>query len=82
MELPARFPLPTLPPPPRLPLAQTQAPTPLKTPPSPDRLYDLQDTLDNLMHFLPQLSDFVPIKNGFYSFRAQTDKYLPLDPTL
>ena len=25
------------------------------------------------MHFLPQLSDFVPLKNEFYSFRAQTD---------
>ena len=35
--------------------------------------YDLQDTLDKLMHFLPQLSDFVPLKNGLYSFRAQTD---------
>ena len=43
------------------------------TPPSPHRLYDLQDTLDKLMHFLPQLSDFVSLKNGFYSFRVQTD---------
>ena len=25
-----------------------------------------------MMHFLPQLSDFVPLRNGFYSFRAQT----------
>ena len=34
--------------------------------PSPHRLLDLQDTLhDKLMHFLPQLSDFVPLKNGF-----------------
>ena len=41
------------------------------TPPSPHRLYDLQDTLDKLMHFLPQLSDFVPLKNGFCSSRAQ-----------
>ena len=41
------------PPPPQLPLLQTQAPTPLKTPPFPHRLYDLQDTLDKLMHFLP-----------------------------
>ena len=24
------------------------------------------------MHFLPQLSDFVPLRNGFYSFRAPT----------
>ena len=32
------------------------------------------------MHFLPQLSDFVPLKNGFYSFRAQTDKHHPVDP--
>ena len=37
------------------------------------RLYDLQDILDELMHFLPQLSYFVPLKNGFYSFRAQID---------
>ena len=29
------------------------------------RLYDSQDTLGKLMHFLPQLSDFVPLKNGF-----------------
>ena len=39
-------------------------------PPSPHRLFDLQDSLDKLMHFLPQLSDFVPLKNGFYSYRA------------
>ena len=55
------------------PLVQTQAPTPLKAPPSPHRLYDLQDTRDKLVHFLPQLSDFVPLKNGVYSFRVQTD---------
>ena len=30
-------------------------------------------TLDKLMHFLPQLSDFVPLTNGSYSSRAQTD---------
>ena len=68
MDLPRPSPPPT-----PLPLVQTQALTPLKTPPSPHRLYDLQDTLDKLMHFLSQLSDFVPLKNGFYSFRAQTD---------
>ena len=45
----------------------------LKTPPSPHRLYDLQDSLDKLMHFLPQLSDFVPLKNRFFSLRAHTD---------
>ena len=50
------------------------------TPPSPHWLYDLQDTLDKLMHFLPQLSDFVPPKNKFYSFRAQTDLRHPVDP--
>ena len=27
---------------------------------------------DKRIHFLPQLSDFVPLRNGFYSFRAQT----------
>ena len=32
------------------------------------------------MHFLPQLSDFVPLENAFYSFRAQTDQYHPVDP--
>ena len=46
--------------------------TSLKTPPSPHRLCDLQYSLDKLMHFLPQLSDLVPLRNGFYSFRAQT----------
>ena len=35
-------------------------------------IFDLQDSLDKLMHFLPQLSDFVPLRNGYYSFRAQT----------
>ena len=25
------------------------------------------------MHFLPQLSDFVPLINGFYSVREQTN---------
>ena len=32
------------------------------------------------MHFFPQLSDFVPLRNGLYSFRAQTDQHHPLDP--
>ena len=32
------------------------------------------------MHFLPQLSDFVPLRNGFFSFRAQTDSQHPVDP--
>ena len=59
-------------PPSRHPFDQNQAPTSLKTPPLPHRLFDLQDSLDKLMLFLPQLSDFVPIRNGFYSFRAQT----------
>ena len=55
-----------------LPFDQNQPPTSFKTPPSPHWLFDLQDSLDKLMHFVPQLSDFVPLKNGFYSFRAQT----------
>ena len=60
-------------PPSRPPFDQNQAPTSLKTPSSPQRLYDLQGSLDNkLLHFLPQLSDFVPLRNGFHSFRAQT----------
>ena len=58
---------------PRPPLDQNQAPTSFKTPPSPHRLLDLQDSLDKLMHFLPQLSYFVPLKNGISSFRAQID---------
>ena len=43
-------------------------------------MFDLQDTLDKRIHFLPQLSDFVPLTNGFYSFRAQTDQHHPVDP--
>ena len=68
LSCPARPPLP-----PPLPFDQNQAPTSLKTPPSRHRLFDLQDSLDKRMHFLPQLSDFAPLRNGFYSFRAQTD---------
>ena len=34
---------------------------------------DLQEKIDEWVHFLSQLSDFVPLSNGFYSFRAQTD---------
>ena len=52
--------------PPPLPLVQTPASKPLKSPPSPHQLYDLQEILDELMHFLPQLSYFVHLKNGFY----------------
>ena len=52
---------------------QNQAPTSFKTPPSPHRLFDFQGSLDKRMHFLLQLSDLVPLRNGFYSFRAQTD---------
>ena len=62
-----------LPPPPaQLALDQNQAPTSFKTPPSPHRLFDLQDSLDKRIHFPPQLSEFVPLRNGFYSFSAQT----------
>ena len=56
--------------PPPLHLDQNQAPTSLKTLPSPHRLFD---SLDKLMHVLSQLSDFIRLKNEFYSFRAQTD---------
>ena len=31
------------------------------------------DSLDERIHLPPQLSDFVPLRNWFYSFRAQTD---------
>ena len=47
------------------PLVQTHAPTPLKTPPSSHRLYDLQDTLDKLMRFLPHCQTLFPSKTGF-----------------
>ena len=32
------------------------------------------------MHFLPQLSNFVPLKNGVYVFRVHTDQHHPVDP--
>ena len=51
-----------------------------KIPPSPYRLFDLQASLDKRMHFLPQLSHFVPLRNGFYIFRAQTAYHHPVDP--
>ena len=76
LSCPVRSPLPPSP----LPFVQTQAPKPFQTPSSPCRLCDLQDTLDKLTHFLPQLSDFVTLQNGFYSFRAQTDYHHPVDP--
>ena len=31
----------------------------------PHRLFDLQDSLDKRIHFPLQLSDFVPLRNGF-----------------
>ena len=37
---------------------------PIYTPTSPHRLFDLQDSLDKLMYFLPQVSDFVLLRNG------------------
>ena len=52
---------------------KNQAPTSFKTPPSPHQLFDLQDSCDILMHFLPQQSDIVPLRNGLNSFRAQTE---------
>ena len=39
-----------------------------------------QHTLDELVRFLPQLSDLVPLTSGFYSFRAQADQHHPVDP--
>ena len=32
------------------------------------------------MHFLPQLSDFVPLRKGYHVFRAKTAKHHPVDP--
>ena len=32
------------------------------------------------MHFLQQVSDFLPLKNGFNGFRAQIDEHHPVDP--
>ena len=51
--------------PPPLPFDQNQAPTSLKTPPSPHRLFDIQDSLDKVMHSLPQLLHFARLRNGF-----------------
>ena len=64
-------------PPPSLHLVQTQALTPLEIPPSPHRLYDLQDTLNELMHFLPVRSDFSLLKNGFYTPHKEKKKSPP-----
>ena len=50
----------------------TASPKYLNSPPSLHWLYDLQHTLNKLMHFLPHLSDFVRLKNGFNSFSEQT----------
>ena len=72
-------PVPSPPSPPPAPFDQNQAPTSFKTPTSPHRIFDLQDSLE-LMHFPPQPSHFVPLRNGFYSFRAQTDQHHPVDP--
>ena len=58
---------------PPLPLVQTQPPMHFKTPTSLHRLYDIQGSVDKLVHFLPQLSDFIPLIIGLFSFRAQTD---------
>ena len=57
-----------MPPPPPAPSCLNLGPHAPKNSALAHRLYDLQDTLDKLMHFLPQLSDFVPLKNGLYSF--------------
>ena len=57
LSCPARPPSPA-------PSCLNPGPMPLKPPPSPHRLYDLQGTLDKRMHFVPQLSDFVPLKTG------------------
>ena len=32
-----------------------------------------------MMHFLPQRPKFVPLYNGIYIFRAQTDKHHTVD---
>ena len=47
---------------------------------APSLKYTYAYSLDKLMHFLPQRSDFVPLKNGFYGFRAQADQHHPVDP--
>ena len=62
----------------------------LLTKPWPPRPYKLRPPLtgystcrihlvDKLMHFLSQLSHCVPLRKGFYSFRAQTDYHHPVD---
>ena len=72
-------PLPS-PPHPRSIFVKTRPPCPWKLRPPRHRLFDLQDSLYKLMLFLSQLSDFVPLRNGFYSFRAQADEDHPVDP--
>ena len=58
---PARAPLL---PPPSLPLDQTQTLRSLFFLPSTHRIFELQYSLDKLMNFLPQLSNFVRPENG------------------
>ena len=51
-----------------MPPPRPRPPTHEKSPPSPHGLYDLQDILDKLVPFflqLKQLSDVVPLRNGF-----------------
>ena len=67
MTCPARPPSP-----PRSLLSKPRAPRPKTLRPL--------HTLDKLTHFLPQLSNFVPFKNGSNSFRAHTDLHHLVDP--
>ena len=61
---------------------QNQSPTSFKTPPPSHRLFDLQDTLYLINGYVSLHSCQIlsPLRNGFYSFRAQTDWNHPVDP--
>ena len=56
---------------------QNQTPTSLEPPPSSHWIFDSHNSLDKLMHFLPQLSDFVSLTN-----RIIVSAHRPLNITL
>ena len=52
-----------------------------------DKIFDLTAGVyfhfyNKRIHFPQQLLDFVPLRNGFYSFRAQTDNITLLTPMM
>ena len=70
--------LPPLPPS-RLPFDQNQALTSFKTPPSPHRIFDFQDSLDKLMHFLPHSCQILsPSETGYIVFAHRLPNIITL----